>query len=543
MSSTYLINRDVGDIMELFEGNNYRINIVGSDSSVIVDSWSNQIKADVVTAYGSVLLDIEKETFSGSVVNANGKTIVDVITSKITANFITGNLITKNGEIAFDHELHLFKGPVEGNIVDQNNSLVLDNLNRCYYGNVFTQYNEIIINSNNKTLHGTLHGNVVGSDNNIIVNTETSEINAVSISGNLISNHGEIGYDPELHMFSGNFTGQFKDSNGLVLINSYTTEFFGNFIGNVFSSDKRVIFDCVEKTIQNVDIYSKNIYSLDGLLLIHGESGEIRGDIYGGNVYDVNNQLMIDAVQQVIYAQLQGSVCDADGIPVLNVYNRELVNTNIKGGSILSSYSDLMIDCHNSKVLCDVNSTNISAEILTVGLANIRKLSSKTIETSELLINVNGSMEEGKNPITFISTTDDNESIGALAFVKVKNNFGAVSPGDKLTGIVFGGQVLDGIEGAYAASVLLETEVDPNGTVVQAPTDGIIPGKFTISVVNNNGDKVTGISTDMNGHTTTVIKDLTVVGNTKSIPVNTTTPIEWLEIIVNGQKRFIPAFV
>jgi hypothetical protein len=91
--------------------------------------------------------------------------------------------------------------------------------------------------------------------------------------------------------------------------------------------------------------------------------------------------------------------------------------------------------------------------------------------------------------------------------------------------------------------VLLETEVDPNGTVVQAPTDGIIPGKFTISVVNNNGDKVTGISTDMNGHTTTVIKDLTVVGNTKSIPVNTTTPIEWLEIIVNGQKRFIPAFV
>jgi hypothetical protein len=480
--------------MELFEGNNYRINIVGSDSSIILDSWSGQLTANVVTNYGTVLLDIEKETFGGS-------------------------------------------------IVDQNNSIVLDNLNKSYYGNVFTPFNEIIVDSNNKTLHGDLHGNVVNIHNETIVDAETGEVTATFISGNLITKSGEIAFDPELHLFKGTFQGQLVDKLSSVVVDSDTKEFFGNFIGSVYDADKQVIFDYSEKKISNVDIYSRNIFSKDGLLLVDGDAGEIRGDIYGGNIYDVNNQLMIDSTKHIVYSQVQGNVCDTNGEPVLNIKNRELVNIDIKGGSILSSYSDTLIDCHNSIVLCDVNSTNVSAEILTAGLANIRKISTKTIETNELLINVNGSMEEGRNPITFISTTDDMDSGGSVAIVKVRKNFNAVTPGEKLGGLVFGGQVVDGVEGAYATSVLLETEVDPNGTVTQSLNDGIIPGKFTIYLVNNNGDKVTGISTDMNGHTKTIIKDLNVVGNTGNIPTNTNNPVEWIEVTVNGKTRFIPSYV
>ena len=485
--------------MELFEGNNYRINIVGSDSSVILDSWSGQLTANIVTNYGTTLLDIEKETFSGS-------------------------------------------------IVGQHSSIILDNLNRAYYGNVFTQYNEIVVNSKNKTLHGDLYGSVVSDHNEIIVDAKNGKIAATVISGTLVTKTGKIAFDPELHLFKGTFQGQLVDKLSSVVVDSDTKEFFGNFIGSVYDADKQVIFDYSEKKISNVDIYSRNIFSKDGLLLIDGETGEIRGDVYGGNVYDVNNQLMIDSVKHIVYSQLQGSVCDANGEPLLNIDNRELVNTNIKGGSILSSYSDLLIDCHSGIVLCDVNSTNVnstnvSAEILTAGLANIRKISSSTIEASELLINVNGSMEEGKNPITFISTTNDMDSICSIAFVKVGENFNAVRPGDKLTGLMFGGQVVDGVEGAYATSVLLETEVDPNGTVTQSLNDGIIPGKFTISLVNNNGDKVTGISTDMNGHTKTIIKDLNVVGNTFNSPKDTSSPRKWLEIIVNGETVFMPLYV
>lgn len=529
--------------MELFEGNNYRINIVGNDSSVILDSWSNQLKANVVTTYGTVLLDIDKETFSGNIVTVDGKPMVDIITNEITADFITGNLVTKHGDIAFDPALHLFKGPIEGNVVDQNNSIVLDNSNRSYYGNVFTQYNEIIVNSHNKTLHGNLHGNVVNIHHETIVDAETGEVTATFISGNLITKSGEIAFDPELHLFKGTFQGQFVDEFGAVVVDSDTNEFFGNFIGSVYDTDKQLIVDCYEKKISNVDIYARNIFSKDGLLLIDGDAGEIRGDIYGGNIYDVNNQLMIDSAKHIVYSQVQGNVCDTNGEPVLNIKNRELVNTDIKGGSILSSYSDTLIDCHNSIVLCDVNSTNISAEFLTAGLANIKKISASAIETNELLINVSGSMEEGKNPITFISTTDDMDSGGSVAIVKVRKNFNAVKPGEKLGGLVFGGQVVDGVEGAYAASVLLETEVDPNGTVTQSLTDGIIPGKFTIYLINNNGDKVTGISTDMNGHTKTIIKDLTVVGNTYNVPKDVSSPRKWLEMMVNGETVFMPLYV
>lgn len=542
MSSTYLINRDVGDIMELFEGNNYRINIVGSDSSVILDSWSNQLKANVVTTYGTVLLDIDKETFSGNIVTVDGKPMVDIITNEITADFITGNLVTKHGDIAFDSALHLFKGPIEGNVVDQNNSIVLDNLNRSYYGNVFTQYNEIIVNSHNKTLHGELHGNVVNIHNETIVDAETSEVTATFISGNLITKTGEIAFDPELRLFKGTFLGQFVDGFGAVVVDSDTNEFFGNFIGSVYDTDKQLIVDCYEKKISNVDIYSRNIFSKDGLLLIDGETGEIRGDIYGGNIYDVNNQLMIDSAKHIVYSQVQGNVCDTNGEPVLNIKNRELVNTNIKGGSILSSYSDMLLDCDSGMIFCDVKSTSVSTEILTAGLADIKKISARTIEATELFVNVNGSMDEGKHAITLLSTTDDTDSVSTLGFVKVKNNFGSVKPGDKLTGLVFGGQVVDGIDGAYAGAVLFEAEVDPNGTITHSMRDGIIPGKFTIYVGNNDGDQIAGISTDMNGHTTTIIKDLNVVGNTGNVPLNTNTSAEWLEVIVNGNKKFIPLY-
>jgi hypothetical protein len=152
-------------------------------------------------------------------------------------------------------------------------------------------------------------------------------------------------------------------------------------------------------------------------------------------------------------------------------------------------------------------------------------------------------MEEGKNSITFISTTDDMDSGGSVAIVKVRKDFNAVTPGEKLGGLVFGGQVVDGVEGAYATSVLLETEVDPNGTVTQSADNGIIPGKFTIYLVNNNGDKVTGISTDMNGHTKTIIKDLSVVGNTSNTPKDASLPKKWLEMIVNGETVFMPLYV
>ena len=42
--------------------------------------------------------------------------------------------------------------------------------------------------------------------------------------------------------------------------------------------------------------------------------------------------------------------------------------------------------------------------------------------------------------------------------------------------------------------------------------------------------------------TTTIIKDLNVVGNTGNAPLNTTASNEWLEVIVNGNKKFIPLY-
>ena len=69
--------------MELYEGGQYRIDIVGSDSSIIIDSQQGVLRGNVIGSGNTVLLDTETRTLVG---NVTGN-----ITGNLTGN-VSGNL-------------------------------------------------------------------------------------------------------------------------------------------------------------------------------------------------------------------------------------------------------------------------------------------------------------------------------------------------------------------------------------------------------------------------------------------------------------------
>jgi hypothetical protein len=80
---------------ELLAGQNYNINIVGDDSTVLVDTATNVINADAVFAtdvFSTVTGDLK-----GSVFADDSTLIVDAVDNKVTAATVTGGTITFTG--------------------------------------------------------------------------------------------------------------------------------------------------------------------------------------------------------------------------------------------------------------------------------------------------------------------------------------------------------------------------------------------------------------------------------------------------------------
>ena len=104
----------------IYDGASYRINIEGADSTIILDSWTNTLKANIASSTGEVLLDENSSTFmgkfKGNVVNKQNEIIVDIETKNIHANNVHANLIDHFGNHVFDFETGRFMGNFVGDL-------------------------------------------------------------------------------------------------------------------------------------------------------------------------------------------------------------------------------------------------------------------------------------------------------------------------------------------------------------------------------------------------------------------------------------------
>lgn len=155
--------------MTIIPGDAYRIDVVGADEQVIVDSWTSQVKGNVVTRDGVLQVDTTNGKIYGPLVgdieDISGNTIFNNDLRLFTTD-IKGDVRNTNGNIVLNSEQALLVGNMQGNMYDSEGvvminhttksidatTIVADSITGTFYGTLNTT----------GTIRGNLIGNVVG---------------------------------------------------------------------------------------------------------------------------------------------------------------------------------------------------------------------------------------------------------------------------------------------------------------------------------------------------------------------------------------------
>jgi hypothetical protein len=217
-----------------------------------------------------------------------------------------------------------------------------------------------------------------------------------------------------------------------------------------------------------------------------------------------------------VTGQLEGNIFNSSG---QIVYNFETKEFNLDTVKIVDSL--LRLDYENN--------------LLSIG----KSPSSVPYNGGSVVIYSNQDILDDYGPLS-VYTSKNSVEPGAITLVKTRGTIDEplpVQPGDKLNGILFAAQ-----SGATQDTItpvgLIEVAVAENSVV--APNQ--IEGQFNLLLSKGNGNINNVLSVNADGHTKTIIKDLSVVGETNNSPTNSSTPSKWLEINVNGETVFLPLY-
>ena len=227
--------------MEFIPGDAYRIDIVGADSSIIVDSWTSQIKADIVSVDGTLIVDTGEGKLYGP---------------------LEGNLINSSNDLVIDSENAIGNISINGDVLDINGNIIVD-----------TQW--AIVNAD-------LKGNIINNNNELIVDIENNKIHASRIEGDVY----------------GDLYGQIAGGNTL------TGDFQGTFTGTVTGTVEAAV---VGPVFGNLTGDSEGIHT-----------GPVYGNTHGFLYLDENTPLTANIDDQVVW--MGGIVHPADktGTPILD---------------------------------------------------------------------------------------------------------------------------------------------------------------------------------------------------------------------------------
>ncbi len=290
------------DTNGVVEGSNYRINIVGDDSIIIVDSETN-------TFTGNFEGDVEGD-LTGSVFNEQNQIIVNSVTNTFTGTFVGDGSGLTNLPISLDGS-----GIVEGsnyriNIVDDGSTIMVNTSSGTFTGdgsgltNLPTPTNMSILDLSDvfafegftpdpgdiliydgfnfviqkittiegadstimvDTFNNTFTGNFVGDGSgltNLPILEGEGVVEGSNYRINIIGDDSTIIVDTSTNTFTGNFVGNILADSGALLVNSDTNTFAGNFVGDVTGS---IFTDQSTLVVDGIfgDIYPRQIISLE----------------------------------------------------------------------------------------------------------------------------------------------------------------------------------------------------------------------------------------------------------------------------------------
>lgn len=178
---------------DFIPGEAYRLDVVGADESILVDSWSSQIKASVVARDGTLQVDVDSGKIYGPLVgdiqDINGDVIFDSI-GRILVSDIKGDVLDSAGNVVVDSELGIVNANVSGNVLDPTGIPIVDAANKtvnadAVYG---TFYGDLIGSvSTENTMFGTFSGDFNGGHYGEFFGTLTGDVTG-TLTGDLLGN-------------------------------------------------------------------------------------------------------------------------------------------------------------------------------------------------------------------------------------------------------------------------------------------------------------------------------------------------------------------
>jgi hypothetical protein len=555
-------------------------NIVDTDNNLIFDSerriiHAEQFKGSIVDKHGDIVFDHNQTTFSGTFVGdlhgniMSGETVIyDRETQSINANII-GNLFSADGGLSYDHDRNIFQGTFVGNFLDQDGNLLFSSSDTTQnFGDNVLMYSDgtIALDLQTKIITGSLWGNIVTQEGNVLLNAESEGFYG-NVHGHVFSRDGAILLDVDTRTITGNLIGNICNADGFLIFDHETFELRSNVMGNILASDGSIIVDTQTGVIVGTVVgnVSGNIVNSDMMTVFDSDIGKfaipIQVDIFGsvtGNIYDTDGDKILDAdertlqinsiisnsISSTFFGTLIGDIIDSDGLVVYSSDSNEFLGTvtgqlegNIfnSSGQIVYNFETKEFNLDTVKIVDSLLRLDYENNSLSIG----KSPSSVPYSGGSVVIYSNQDIYDDYNPLNiFVSKHSEN-----LAGINLSRSRGTidnplpVQPGDKLTGIVFGGQSGEFPDSAVLSGIL-EVVVPENANV----EPGKIPGQFNISLVNNDGELNQVFSIDPNGNVTTTIQNLTVVGETGNAPLNLDTPTKWLEMSVNGETVFMPLY-
>lgn len=515
----------------IYDGANFRINIEGADSTIILDSWTNTLKANIASSTGEVLLDEGAKTFYGNfrgdIRSEDNSLIVDHLTKDITANNIQGNLIDGFGNMVFDYEGSRFHGNFVGDLYDSNGDVVANVTDRVWYGDV--------------------QGKIVGEENSIDI--QNGVLNH-DVYGNLYAESGRMSFDKETGTFKGVFAGEFFDYNGNNIFDLFQSaaestneivndlgetvfaansgtfhqpvsgDFSGSFTGNLHNEVGEMIYSLSSDHLK--------IKSAEAELFTGVFNGKYSGDIY--NPY--TNALKYDSTMEhwqdvsltgYLYAQSGAEVFDPYNniISSQKIYTKELYTSSIDIDSVQIDAEGLRLNIESA-----FSTPAIEANFYRDQIPNIPHWFQQGIE----LCGVGGSwmQPEGTKP---------GDQMPALTFTTVLETGAPADDSSYFDSTVATTGLINKSCVAYVGAKIPDDDVFDYS---RADQDGHGTSGELLFVVNNveAGPQYTRI--DKWGKLHTSLAELKVEGETGVIPSDPIAPDSWLQVTVNGETKFLP---
>mgnify|MGYP005991040615 FL=1 len=348
--------------MELYEGGQYRIDIVGSDSSIIIDSQQGVLRGNVIGSGDTVLLDTETRTLVGNVTGDVTGNLTGNVSGNLQGEFIDGydnRLIDTSGVYiplhadlyyndtvkAYDRSTNTFTGRFVGTLRNENDEVVFDSTGNGAVtfestGNLKSTGGLTIVDTDDRTVLADLLDN----DGNTRYARDTGLFQG-HFKGNIIAADGSSLLEHSEKMFFGRLSGDITNPAGQVILNQETqTLTIGKVVSSIVSNDGEVILSNTERKFYgtvNGDIgnqFGSLAYDYDENLFTGRFKGDLVGNITnadGSVIYNFNS----GEWSQPIIGTLRGNVQDTGGNTVLNIINSTLTIDSVTATDLTGNLS------------------------------------------------------------------------------------------------------------------------------------------------------------------------------------------------------------